>query len=56
MSKPNRINALTISDGQMLLFESNGGAICDYEEHRTTSTAKFRVIQVNTYHGIGTYS
>ena len=38
------------------LFQSNGGAICDYEKHRATSTAKFRVIQVNTYHGIGTFS
>ena len=46
-------NAIVNTNEKLLLFESNGGAICDYEKHRTTSTAKFRVIQVNTYHGIG---
>ena len=56
MSKPNRINALAISSGQLFLFQSNGGAVCHYKKHRTPSTTKFRVIQVNTYYGIGTYS
>lgn len=46
----------TAVEGGSLLFQSYGGAICDYEEHGTTSTAKFRVIQVNTYHSIGSYS